>query len=94
MYNLYKGVYSMAKIEVKVCLGTTCFVMGGSNLQELNDIIPQKYGDKVEVSAANCLGLCSINWEYSKAPYVKVDEEVVSEATVEKVLEVIDRKFG
>ena len=84
----------MKKIEVKVCLGTTCFVMGGSNLQELNDIIPEKYGDKVEVSAANCLGLCSINWEYSKAPYVKVDEEVVTEATVEKVLEVIDRKLG
>lgn len=84
----------MAKIEVKVCLGTTCFVMGGSNLQELNDIIPEKYGDKVEVSAANCLGLCSINWEYSKAPYVKVDEEVVTEATVEKVLEVIDRRLG
>ena len=84
----------MEKIEVKVCLGTTCFVMGGSNLQELNDIIPEKYGDKVEVSAANCLGLCSINWEYSKAPYVKVDEEVVTEATVEKVLEVIDKKLG
>ncbi len=84
----------MAKVEVKVCLGTTCFVMGGSNLQELNDIIPQKYGDKVELSAANCLGLCSINWEYSKAPYVKVNEEVVSEATVEKVLEEIDKQLG
>ena len=83
----------MKKIEVKVCLGTTCFVMGGSNLQELNDIIPQKYGDKVEVVAANCLGLCSINWEYSKAPYVKVDEEIVNEATVEKVIEVIDRRL-
>ena len=84
----------MAKVEVKVCLGTTCFVMGGSNLQGLNEIIPQKYGDKVELSAANCLGLCSINWEYSKAPYVKVNEEVVSEATVEKVLEEIDKQLG
>lgn len=84
----------MAKVEVKVCLGTTCFVMGGSNLQELNDIIPQKYGDKVEIAGANCLGLCSINWEYSKAPYVKVNETVVSEATVEKVLEEIDKQLG
>lgn len=84
----------MAKVEVKVCLGTTCFVMGGSNLLELNDIIPEKYGNKVEVSAANCLGLCSINWEYSKAPYVKVNEEVVSEATVEKVLEEINKQLG
>ncbi len=84
----------MEKIKVQVCLGTTCFVMGGSNLQELNEIIPKKYGDKVEVAGSNCLGLCSIQWEYSKAPYVKVDEEVVHEATVEKVLEVIDKKLA
>ncbi len=83
----------MEKIKVQVCTGTTCFVMGGSNLQELNSIIPEKYGDKVEVAASNCLGLCSIQWEYSKAPYVKVDEDVVSEATVEKVLEAIDKKL-
>ena len=84
----------MKKIEVKVCLGTTCFVMGSSNLQTLTELIPQKYGDKVEVAGSPCLGLCSINWEYSKAPYVKIDEDVVSEATVEKVLEAIDKKLG
>ena len=84
----------MAKVEVKVCLGTTCFVMGGSNLQELNDIIPKRYGDNVTIAGANCLGLCSINWEYSKAPYVKVNDEVVSEATVEKVLAEVDKQLG
>ena len=83
----------MAKLEVKVCLGTTCFVMGGSNLQELNDIIPRKYGSKVEVMGSPCLGLCSINWEYSKAPYVKVGEEVVADATVEKVIDEINRQL-
>ena len=85
--------HSMTKISIKVCLGTTCFVMGGSNLQELNDIIPRKYGDKVDVQGSNCLGLCSINWEYSKAPYVKVDNDIITEATVEKVIEAIDKKL-
>lgn len=84
----------MEKILVKVCTGTTCFVMGGANLQELHDIIPKKYGDKVELTASNCLDLCAINWEYSKAPYVKVNEEVVSEATAEKVIEEIDRQLA
>ena len=45
------------KISVKVCLGTTCFVMGSSNLQELIETVPAKYGDKVEVSGVPCLGL-------------------------------------
>ena len=84
----------MKKIEVKVCLGTTCFVMGSSNLQELMEIVPKKYPERVEVTGSPCLGLCSINWEYSKAPYVKVDNEVIQEATVEKVLAEIERKLA
>lgn len=83
----------MEKIQVKVCLGTTCFVMGSSNLQELTELIQKKYGDKVEVAGHPCLGFCSVNWEYSKAPYVKVDDEVISEATVEKVMAEISKRI-
>jgi len=83
----------MAKVNVKVCLGTTCFVMGSSNLQELIELVPKKYGDDVDVSGSPCLGLCSIDWEFSKAPYVKVNDEIIKEATVEKVLATIDKEL-
>lgn len=83
----------MSKINVKVCLGTTCFVMGSSNLQELMETVPSKYGEKADVMGVPCLGLCSIDWEFSRAPYVKVDDEVIYEATVEKVLSAIDSKL-
>lgn len=84
----------MKKIDVKVCLGTTCFVMGSAQLQELMDIVPRKYGEIVHVAGNPCLGLCSINWEFSKAPYVKVNNEIVSEATVDKVLAEIERQLN
>lgn len=84
----------MEKISVRVCLGTTCFVMGSANLQELMEVVPKKYGDKVEVSGVPCLGLCATDWEFSKAPYVKVNNDVVKEATVEKVLAAIDAKLA
>lgn len=84
----------MAKVNVKVCLGTTCFVMGSSNLQELLELVPRKYGDSVDVAGSPCLGLCSIDWEFSKAPYVKVNDEVIKEATVEKVLAAIDKELA
>lgn len=86
-------VKRMKKVNVKVCLGTTCFVMGSSNLQELIETVPEKYGERVEVSGVPCLGLCSIDWEYSRAPYVKVDDDVVYEATVEKVLSAVEKKL-
>lgn len=82
------------KISVKVCLGTTCFVMGSANLQELIETVPAKYGEYVDVSGVPCLGLCSIDWEFSKAPYVKVGDEIIKEATVEKVISAIDKKLA
>ena len=84
----------MNKITVKVCLGTTCFVMGSSNLQELMDVVPKKFGDKVEVMGVPCLGLCATDWEFSKAPYVKVNNDIVKEATVDKVIAAIDAKLA
>ena len=78
----------MEKITVKICLGTACFVMGGAELQDLADIIPAKYGDKVSVEGSTCLELCSD--EYSKAPYDLVNDVVVDKATKEKVLSKIE----
>ena len=83
----------MEKVNVKVCLGTTCFIMGSANLQELMEIVPERYGDKVDVSGVPCLGLCSADWEFSNAPYVKVADEIIKEVTVEKVLRAINEKL-
>ena len=83
----------MEKISIEICLGTTCFVMGASKLQELETLIPAKYKELVDVKAATCLDLCK-NTAYMKAPFVKVDGEVVSEATVEKILKIIESKIN
>lgn len=80
----------MKKIQVEICLGTTCFIMGGSQLQEVENLVFTKYRGAVEVSAKACLGLCHSNGEYSKAPYAKVNEKVISEATAEKILDAIE----
>ena len=80
----------MEKIKVDVCVGTTCFVMGGANLQELQSLLPRKYGEQVDVSCIPCLELCSISDGYSKAPFVKVNNEVIDDASIEKVVDKIN----
>ena len=70
------------------------FCYGFSKSSGINRNSSCKYGDKVDVSGVPCLGLCSVDWEFSKAPYVKVDDEVIKEATVEKVLSAIDAKLN
>ncbi len=83
----------MAKVNVKICMGTTCFVMGSSQLQDLVDIVNKRYGEDVVVVGSTCLNYCTDNSEYSKAPYVKVDDVIIQEATIDKVLQEIDRKL-
>lgn len=78
----------MDKITVNLCLGTTCFVMGGAKLQELADTLPAKYGDKIEVVGKTCLELCSSG--FSNAPYAKVNDQVIGEATAEKIISAIE----
>jgi NADH:ubiquinone oxidoreductase subunit E len=80
-------------VKVVVCSGTTCYVMGGSELLLLDDHIPAKWKGDVEIEGAPCLGLCK-DKKYGKAPYAKVDEEIVAGATVPAILQKIAERLG
>ncbi|MCL3779087.1 hypothetical protein EMN47_01690 [Prolixibacteraceae bacterium JC049] len=78
----------MEKVDVKICYGTMCYVMGGSHLEMLKDHIPAEWADRVHISASPCLDLCH-NTENGKAPFVSVNGKIVSEANIEKVISTI-----
>jgi NADH:ubiquinone oxidoreductase subunit E len=81
-------------ITVKICLGTTCFVMGAAKLQEKLKSVLEKYGDSVDVKPVNCLNICAnTDTQYAKAPYVMVDNDIISEATVEKIINKIEKGY-
>ena len=83
----------MEKIKVKVCQGTTCFVMGGSTVKSIIDTLTEKYPNQVEVISVRCFETCHQTDSFSKAPYVYVDDEMISEANLEKVLNKIESKL-
>ncbi|MDR2192719.1 MAG: NAD(P)H-dependent oxidoreductase subunit E [Endomicrobium sp.] len=83
----------MKTIEVKICLGTSCYIMGSSYLQELADIMPSKFSGRVNIIGHNCLGQCMSQGEKSNPPYVQIDDEILDGATIEKVLEYIEKKL-
>lgn len=75
-------------IKVKICRGTVCHVMGGSDLPLISEVIPPELKSKVEIEGISCLDYCS-NTDGLKPPFVIVNEHVISEATMAKVLDVI-----
>lgn len=83
----------MEKIKVKICQGTTCYVMGGQIIKSLLDALTQKYADKIEITSSRCLGDCNKCDSFSKAPYVYVEDEVISSADIDKVIETIEKRL-
>lgn len=73
-------------------MGTTCFIMGGNKLNDTIDMIKNKYGDSVEISVSNCLECCSNS--HSKAPFVMLNDEIISEVTQEKLFREIEQRIN
>lgn len=75
---------------VRICSGTTCFVLGAAGLQNLAEHLPPALKDKVEVQISHCLGLCN-DRNFSRAPFVTINGEPMGEATIPAIIERLER---
>lgn len=75
-------------IKVEVCMGTTCFVLGGEQFTDFDKRLPKNLKDKVEVIGSRCLGLCR-GTKFSGAPYVRINGVPVGNADPGKVLDIL-----
>ncbi len=82
----------MKKINVKICLGTTCYVMGASDLQMIKEYLPETIASNVLLNGSPCLDYCFNQEEYGKPPFVEVNGKILGEATIEKVTDVIKKE--
>jgi NADH:ubiquinone oxidoreductase subunit E len=80
-------------VTVKICRGTVCHVMGGSDLPLLPDLISDKLKPHVRFEGTNCLGTC-IKEDGLKPPFVQVNTTVISEATFAKVIKCIETEIN
>ena len=83
----------MNKISVKICTGTMCHIMGGSDLLLLREHLSSKILDRITISGVTCLNYCKEE-EKGKAPFVLIDTQIVSQATIPKVVEILTQLVG
>lgn len=84
---------SESKLKVEICVGTTCYLLGASELQNLESFIPEELKSKVDICGVTCLELCK-NENYGKAPFVRINEQdIIKNATVNKVVEEIKKRL-
>lgn len=78
----------MKKVNVSICTGTTCYLMGAAHLLCIDEVLDPYVRDYVEVCGSHCLGLCN-NETNGRAPFVKVNDRVIADANLTKVLDAI-----
>jgi len=72
-------------IQLQICQGTTCYVMGAAHLAALATDLPEDLRGRVHVTGCRCLSLCR-EGAFGGAPYVTIDGEVLARATAESVI--------
>lgn len=73
------------RLDVKVCVGTSCHLKGSQNIlhRVLNAVAAEGLSDRVSVEATFCFERCG------KAPNVRVAGRLISQATSEMVMDAI-----
>ena len=83
----------MNKVNVTICMGTTCYVMGASALVGLADQLPADLKDRVAIEGAPCLDACKDD-KFGQAPFVKVNDEIITDADPASVIAAIRKAAG
>lgn len=80
------------KIEIKICVGTLCYIMGNAELQLLQEKLPQQFRDRVRISTSTCLNHC-YDLKDQKPPFVEINGEVVAQASTSKVINILKDRY-
>jgi NADH:ubiquinone oxidoreductase subunit E len=82
----------MKKIKVSVCCGTTCFLMGSSDVLALEDQLDSDLKDLVDFEGSPCMDLCKSK-QSGKAPFVKINDELIASANPDLVkIKILEHK--
>ncbi len=75
-------------IKVKICCGTSCYIMGSSELISM-DVLKQQ---SIDLQGSTCMNLCKEGDK--RPPYITIDDETYSQVTPDKLNKLIEEKLN
>ncbi|MBQ9471340.1 MAG: hypothetical protein IJU72_10380 [Bacteroidales bacterium] len=73
------------KIEVRICFGTLCHVMGGAELQLLGEALPPDLKKHVEIKGSTCLEFCHQQGQ-GQPPFASINGRMLSGCTLQSLI--------
>lgn len=83
----------MKEVNVSICTGTTCYLMGAAHLLDIEDVLDPYVREHTRVCGAHCLGLCH-DEANGRPPFVKVGDRIIPNANLNKVLDAVRETLG
>lgn len=77
-------------MELKICMGTMCYVMGGAELCETVESLPDEIRSLLEVSYSPCLGKCN---EKGEPPYIVLNGRTVARVSKAGLVQIIKEEL-
>ncbi|MDL2231243.1 NAD(P)H-dependent oxidoreductase subunit E [Porphyromonadaceae bacterium OttesenSCG-928-L07] len=80
----------MKKINLKICMGTMCYVMGGAELKNVADMLTPEEREHINVKFASCLGYCC---KRNDPPYVELNGRMIAGVSKSNLIQIIKEEI-
>ena len=77
------------RINVRICVGTACFVQGGADLLLYADFLDPELLGECEIEGTSCLGGCKSESPDWKAPFVEIQGKLHANVTPARLVELL-----
>ncbi len=82
------------EIELKICCGTNCYIMGGSELHLIKDHLPENLASHTNIKGVLCQNLCQNHSQKQMAPFAWVNDVKILSASIEKIKNAIVQTYN
>lgn len=79
-------------VDVKVCIGTYSYIMGGSDLVNMDSHFPEHWKGRVKLSGAVSLEGC--DEAKMNPPFASVNNNLITEANEEKIRRAVEKELN
>ena len=75
----------MDKIKLRLCAGTMCYVMGGAQLMEIEELLSEEEKQGIEITFSPCLQRCNGK---DTPPFAELNGEIITGVSKETLLRI------
>lgn len=76
----------MKRIELKICMGTMCYIMGGAELKDLVEMLPSEMKQHVDITFSSCLECCDGK---QRPPFIELNGKIMSGVSKANLMQIL-----